>query len=233
MTGEVITPTGASILRTLVRPENAGKPPRHEWIGEQVTSTAKENYNLVFPSVETVGVGAGSRNPPDYPNICRLFLARPAPQSQYVVSQLIILEANIDDMSGEVAGHVMELLVGSEGVLDVWYTSIQMKKNRPAIKLSVLVTFEYADKIQRLIFAESTTIGIRRSYVDRTALLRKFEDVQTSFGLVTMKLAFLDGELLNASPEYDKVREVAREAGVPWKIVADEAKAKHLKASLH
>lgn len=228
MSGELVTPTGASILRTLVKRENAGIAPPHQWIGKCLNKkycSGISNF-WVAPTVERVGVGAGSRNPAGYPNICRLIIGNVQVSSGLATSRLVILEANIDDMSGEVAGYVFELLMDRKEVLDVWYTGIHMKKNRPGVKLSVLTQPENAENIRQIIFAETTTLGIRLTTVERTALHRRFEVVQTSFGPVRMKLAFLNKVLINASPEHENLKNLAQHANVPLKIVAEEAKSK-------
>ena len=126
----------------------------------------------------------------------------------------MLLETNIDDTTGEVLGYVHELLMGL-GVLDVWFTPIQMKKNRPAVMLSVLVGRDLVDSAAELILKETSTLGIRRRPVRRYEAEREIVEVDTSFGRVPVKLKRLDGEVVQVSPEYEACREIARETGLP------------------
>ena len=186
-TGEMVTPSGAAILCTL---SEFGHP----------------NINLV-----NTRVGLGSRNPDSYPNALSLWIG-----TQFeiqTVKELIILETNIDDMSPELFGYVQEELF-KLGARDVWFTPIQMKKNRPGTMLSVLVTNELESKATELIFRETTTLGIRIREISRIEADREIVEVKTEFGSVRVKVKKIGNEIINASPEYEDCKEIAEINGL-------------------
>jgi uncharacterized protein (DUF111 family) len=122
------------------------------------------------------------------------------------------LETNLDDVSPEISGAVMEDLFQA-GALDVWFTAIQMKKNRPGILLSVLCKEESTDCMAEILFRQTTAFGLRIEKIERLVLDRRFESVQTPFGEVTMKIGFRGDEILQASPEFESCRLVSRASG--------------------
>jgi hypothetical protein len=126
----------------------------------------------------------------------------------------MLLETNIDDSTGEVLGYVHELLT-ELGVLDAWFTPIQMKKNRPGVMLSVLVGRELVDRAAALILKETSTLGIRRQPVRRYEAEREVVEVDTEYGKVPVKLKRIDGVVVQVAPEYEACRKIARETGVP------------------
>lgn len=138
-----------------------------------------------------------------------------------------MLECNIDDMDSEFYEYVMEKLFKA-GALDVFMTNIIMKKGRPAVKLSVLAKGCDADKLSGIILTETTTIGVRRYPVEREALDRKMVDVNIDSGTVRIKVALRDGNIANYAPEYDDVRRLASETGLPIKYIYNEAIQKFL-----
>ncbi|HEX9764790.1 MAG TPA: nickel insertion protein, partial [Candidatus Acidoferrales bacterium] len=129
---------------------------------------------------------------------------------------------NLDDMTPEVGGYVLEQALAA-GALDVYYTPVQMKKNRPGVVLTVICPPEKTDALVRLLFEQTTTIGLRQSSARRRVLERTFVTVKTPLGEVRMKLARLNGRILNAAPEYDDCQRLAREKGVPLKQVLADA----------
>ncbi|MDA2914084.1 LarC family nickel insertion protein, partial [Acidobacteriia bacterium AH_259_A11_L15] len=132
------------------------------------------------------------------------------------------LEANLDDMSPLVGGYFLEQALGA-GALDVYYTPVHMKKNRPGLLLTVICPPERADALSELIFQQTTTIGLRSYEARRRTLEREFVTVKTPLGAVRMKLAKLNGRILNAAPEYEDCQRLARESSVPLKQVLEEA----------
>lgn len=135
---------------------------------------------------------------------------------------LLVLEANIDDMSAELLAGLIGVCLDA-GARDAWLSPILMKKGRPAHILSALCEPGSADAVERAIFVNSTTIGVRRYEVARRAAERTFERVATPFGEVTVKVASLDGTRVNAAPEYEDCERLARAAGVPVKEVYNAA----------
>jgi len=197
--GELVTPTGAAILTTLAK-----------------------DFGLFPPmTVEKIGYGAGQRDFP-FPNLLRLLVGTTSPTLDARVETLTLLEANIDDLNPEFYGHLMERLFAA-GALDVYLTPVQMKKNRPGVVLSVACPPAQAEALAALVFAETTTIGLRRQEVQRWALARERVEVETPYGTVGVKVARLGGKVMTTSPEYEDCRRLALERGVPLKEVYVEA----------
>jgi uncharacterized protein (TIGR00299 family) protein len=193
--GERVTPTGAAIVAALA------------------TGFGKQPAMLL----ERIGSGAGGKDFPDCPNILRAFLGtlETGGEADGVV---IVAETNIDDSTPEVLGYVMERLL-EEGALDVYFTPIQMKKNRPATMLSFLCRPDRLDHLSRLVLTETTAIGLRHYPAARITLERRIEERETSYGPVRFKLVFDGGRLLRASPEYEDCCRIARERGIPLQDV--------------
>jgi uncharacterized protein (DUF111 family) len=184
---ELVTPTGAAILAALA---------------------TFERPNLV---VTGVGVGAGKRELP-WPNIFRLILGESTAEAEY---PLVLLETNIDDMNPQVFGHVMGRLFAA-GALDVYLTPIYMKKNRPATLLGVVAKRADEPALARLILAETSTLGLRVQTVYRYTAQREMHTVTTPFGEVPVKVKLLDGQPVQAMPEYDACAKLADEQHVPF-----------------
>ncbi len=198
---ELVTPTGAAVVSTLA-----------------------SSYGSFPPmTVSAIGYGAGARDLSEQPNVLRVFLGQSAEVAPGAEEPSItILEANLDDMNPLLGGYFMEQALAT-GALDVFYTPVQMKKNRPGLMLTVLCPPDRVDALTTLIFEQTTTIGLRFYQARRRVLERSFITVQTSLGPVQMKLATLNGRVLNAAPEYDDCQRLAREKGVPLKQVMEEA----------
>jgi len=141
----------------------------------------------------------------------------------YATDVVIRLEANLDDLSPEITGAVLEKLLAA-GALDVWFTPIQMKKSRPAVMLSVLAEESLVERLADIIFTETSTFGLRMEEVSRLKLDREFREVVTEFGKVTVKFGLRAGRILQAAPEFESCRAVSERSGQPLKAVYDAAK---------
>jgi uncharacterized protein (TIGR00299 family) protein len=195
---ELTTPTGAAILTTVVR----------EWIDQPVMT------------VERIGHGAGRRELVEQPNLLRLFVGTAA--SPRESDQVWVLETNLDDLPAEVIGYCYDLLLAA-GAVDVYSTPIYMKKNRPAVMLSVLAPEAAIPAVEEVLFRETTTLGVRRYPVSRHKLKRKPCTVSTPWGPVQGKLGWREGRPPVFSPEYEDCARVAREQRVPLREVYWEA----------
>jgi len=203
--GELTTPTGAALITTLAA------------------------FNRPAFSVDRVGLGLGTKDPAAFSNSLRVWLGETEaeiPEIRTSQSTVVLLETNLDDVSGLVLGYTQERLFAI-GALDVWNTPIQMKKNRPATMLSVLVGRELVDAAAELIFKETSTLGIRRRPVRRYEAERQVVTVDTSLGKVPVKLKRIGDTIAQAAPEYEACRAIARETGLPlvevMRIVSNEA----------
>jgi pyridinium-3,5-bisthiocarboxylic acid mononucleotide nickel chelatase len=169
-----------------------------------------------------VGYGAGSRTAPE-PNVLRVLLGETSVASSGAENEtLSLLETNIDDMTPEICGYVVERLLAS-GALDAYLTPILMKKVRPAVLLSVLCRPSQAAELRGLIFRETSTLGIRTQEVTRHCLARASVAVDTPYGRVRVKVAQLEGSDSKAAPEYEDCRQVAQAGGVPLRSVYEAA----------
>ena len=201
VTGELTTPTGATLLVTLA--EEFGLQPAMK--------------------IRASGYGAGSRQTPGNANVLRISLGESvAASSISPEEQVAIIEATIDDMSPQIYGHFQEKALAA-GALDVYATPIYMKKNRPALKMTCVCAVADVDRMAELIFSETTTIGIRHSVAQRKTLRREFVSVQTDYGAVTMKVSYLDGRQVNFVPEFEDCRRLAMEQRVSLKAVQSAA----------
>jgi len=199
---ELVTPTGAAIVSVLV------------------------SRFSQFPAIkpEKSGYGAGSRDFKGVPNVVRLTIGEAAQMDALParMEEITILEANVDDMTPQIFGYVMERALAL-GALDVFGTAVQMKKNRPGMLLTVLCPPEKKPALTRLIFAETTTLGVRMRQESRAVLARRHVNVRTQWGEVRMKLANLNGHVSNYAPEYEDCRRIAEARQVPLKTVMQEA----------
>lgn len=193
---ELVTPTGAAIVTTL----------------------AERFGSLPGMTVAQVGYGAGSHELPR-PNVLRLFIGDHAPQA---ATDIVGLETNLDDVSGEVAGYLMERLFAA-GALDVFYTPIQMKKNRPGVLVRVLCAPQDEATMTDILFRETTTLGVRHLAYTRTTLPREVREVMTPFGGVRVKMSRWD-DVARAEPEYEDCRALAEAQQVPLQTVYQAAR---------
>ena len=195
--GELTTPTGAALITTLA------------------------DFSRPAFNVDRVGLGLGTKDPAGFPNALRVWLADLAQAettSSVIQGEVVLLETNLDDVSGLVLGYTQERLFAI-GALDVWNTPIQMKKNRPGTILSVLVPKGKEREASELILRETPTLGIRTRPVDRYVADRKMVTIETSLGPVTVKFKLLDGVAISAAPEPEEVRRIALETGTPFQEV--------------
>ena len=197
--GELATPTGAAILTTL----------------------ADEFGPLPDMTLSAVGVGAGTREGETRPNVLRLFVGELAGVDAEQDS-VTILEANLDDATGQSLGYAGERLMDA-GALDVYIVPIIMKKGRPGQLLTVLCRPMDVAALEAMIFAETSTLGIRRHTARRSKLAREHVTVETRFGPIRVKLGCRDGATVQAWPEYDDCVAAARGAGTPLRDVQQEA----------
>jgi uncharacterized protein (TIGR00299 family) protein len=198
---ELVTPTGAAIVATLC-----------DSFGPQPPMT-----------VSAIGYGAGTADLEGQPNVVRIMIGEAAEKSAAALDEEIsIIEANLDDMNPQIYGYVLEKAL-SVGALDVYTTALQMKKNRPGTLLTILCRPEDSSKLMSLVFAETTTLGVRTHRAQRRVLPREWVSVSTAFGDVRIKLSRSNGHILHAAPEYDDCRKLAVEKQVPLQQVINEA----------
>jgi uncharacterized protein (TIGR00299 family) protein len=214
---ELVTPTGAAIVRTLV------------------------GRFASFPGmkIEKSGYGAGTRDFAGHANVLRITIGEEVTdvdrseggRATYLSKETItVLEANLDDLNPQLFGYVMDRLLEA-GALDVFGTPVQMKKNRPGTLLTVLAKNEDAEKLEQIIFAETTTLGVRRREERRHVLARKWQTVATRFGEVRIKIASMNGSVSSYAPEYEDCRRIAAEQRVPLKMVMQEAVQEYLRSN--
>ena len=191
-------------------------------VGAAILVASADGFtNAMDFAIERVGYGIGHKDGP-IPNLLRVFLATraTAPASATAApttaagATAIVLECNLDDMTGEATGYVLERLLAA-GAGDAWITPIVMKKSRPAMTLSALCTPEREAALTEIFLRETTTLGLRRREVGKLTLERTTEEVATSFGPVRVKTGWLDGRRLKSKPEHDDLRRIATERGLP------------------
>jgi len=177
-------------------------------------------------AVDRVGLGLGTKDPAGFPNALRVWLGELAQaESASAVQQgeVVLLETNLDDMNPQFYDYVMERLFAA-GALDVYLIPIQMKKNRPGNMLSVLCPPDRVGEMLAILFAETTTLGVRVRDVTRRCLDRSIVAVDTRFGQIRVKVARRGAVVLHAAPEYDDCKAAARRHGVPLSVVYEEAR---------
>ena len=201
---EVVTPTGAALLSALV----------------------KEPGRFPEMTLETAGTGAGEMDLPGRANILRLLVGHAAPAEES--DTVVLVETNLDNASGELVGYLYERLFAA-GAADVYTTAIQMKKSRPAIKLSVLVPPSRREAVEAVLLRETPTFGVRRTLMERTKLRRREVTVKTRFGPIRCKVGTLDGDVIKAAPEYEDVRAAAARHRAPLARVIEASLAAYRK----
>lgn len=201
--GEMVTPTGAAILATLAR------------------------FETPAMRIERVGYGFGRKSFP-WPNCLRLCLGKSA-GTQYAdnafpdTDWVTVIESNIDNMTGEVLGDLMERLLVA-GALDVSYQPLQMKKNRPAVLLTVICRVEDGDELAQLLLSETSTLGVRLQQVERRKARRTQQAIETPLGIMTIKVKRLGDRVISAAPEYEECRRIALEQSLPLEEVYEVAR---------
>jgi uncharacterized protein (TIGR00299 family) protein len=192
--GELLTPTGALM----------------------VTAYADAYGPLPPLKLEAVGHGAGTRDPHERPNVLRLFVGEEAEAS--AAQRVLVLEAEVDDMSPQLCGPLLERLLGA-GALDAYLTPVLMKKGRPGFLITAVAEVSAREALEELLFRETTTLGVRRQEWDRTVLEREVVPVNTAYGPVGVKVGRRGGRVYNAQPEFEDCQRAAGAAGVPIKEV--------------
>ena len=194
---ELVTPTGALIA----------------------TTYATSFGPMPAMSVERVGYGAGERDDPTTPNVLRVLIGRETPaRASGEAERVTVVECEIDDMNPQIFGVVMDRLYAA-GALEVFYTSVQMKKNRPGTLLTVVARPDERSRMTDIVFSETTTIGLRHYDVDRECLQREIVTVATPIGAIRFKVARRDGRVMNAVPEFDDCARLAAANNLPVKEV--------------
>ncbi len=204
--GETVTPTGAAVLAALGTPADT------------------------FPEmrIEATGYGAGNDDPQGYPNVVRVVLgeeaAQPLEEGGLVERDLLVIEANLDDLTPELVADAASALLAA-GALDVWTTPVIMKKGRPGLVLSALGEPAVATRLRIAFFETTSTFGVRSSPVRRAELERSMVTVPIGEDSVRVKIGVLGGRVMSATPEHDDVAAVARRRGLPIRLVYEEASA--------
>jgi uncharacterized protein (TIGR00299 family) protein len=197
---ELVTPTGAALLRALA-PEFGPQPAM---------------------VVERIGYGAGTRNPKDFPNVLRLAVGETSDAKD--LQTISVIETALDDLSPQVIAYVAEQILAA-GALDVMLTPVVMKKGRPGTLLTVLTTPEKSGELAGLILRETTTLGVRIREEKRVCLERKHIPMATEFGEIRMKIGFSGADEWNAAPEFEDCKAAASHHGVALKTVQAAAVA--------
>jgi len=193
---ELTTPTGAAMIGFM----------------------AEEFDSMPEMTITDSGYGAGDHLIESSPNMLRIIVGESAIQNS---NRLMVVESNIDDMNPEFYDHVMDSLFKA-GAVDVYFTPIQMKKNRPAVKLSVLVAEAKMDEIANILFSETSTFGLRYFPVDRMILEREIRKIKTPYGEMKVKIGRMDGKVIQISPEYEDCKKISHREKIPIKKIYEE-----------
>ena len=206
--GELTTPTGAAII------------------------TALAEFRQPEMSIEGIGVGLGAKDPEAFANVTRVWLGEVADQPvARQQGEIVLLETNLDDATGQVLGHAQDRLFAL-GALDVWCTPVQMKKNRPGVILSALVPQDLESAAVEVILRETPTLGVRSRPIQRHVAERQSVTMETSMGLVSVKVKYLEDVAVGVAPEFEDCRRIALENATPFQEVYQrvlaEARAKFI-----
>ncbi|MSO61728.1 MAG: nickel pincer cofactor biosynthesis protein LarC [Acidobacteria bacterium] len=191
---ELLTPTGALIL----------------------TEYASAYGPVPAMRVHKVGYGAGDRELSETPNVVRVLVGEADASASAM--RVVTLECEIDDMNPQIFGHLMDTLYAA-GALEVFYSAVQMKKNRPGTLMTIVARPEHREKLTDIVFRESTTIGVRYQEMSRDCLDREMVTVGTAVGSVRFKVARRNGQIVNAQPEFDDLAKLAAEKSIPIKEI--------------
>jgi uncharacterized protein (TIGR00299 family) protein len=188
---ELVTPTGAALL----------------------TSLAESFGPIPAMTLETTGYGAGTKELP-IPNVIRLLLGTQQTEANYITETLVMIETNIDDLNPEIYEYVMSSLLEA-GALDVTFNPIQMKKNRPGILLQVLCQPKDTEKLTSVLFTQTSTLGVRKQYVERLSIQRTIKTIKTPYGNARVKIAHLNDGSKKFAPEYEDCVSLAESNNLP------------------
>jgi uncharacterized protein (TIGR00299 family) protein len=203
---ELVTPTGAALLAEFAE----GFGPMQGLVAERI------------------GFGLGTRENRTRPNVLRAVLGQESRITHHASSldwetdHVAVLETNLDDINAELLGHFVEIALAA-GVLDVFHTPIQMKKNRPGVLLTVLCAAAEADRFSELILRETSAFGVRRTIAERRKLRRESTTVKTRYGKVAVKIGRLNGKAIQIAPEFESCKKLAAQAKVPLKEIYEAA----------
>jgi uncharacterized protein (DUF111 family) len=197
---ELTTPTGAAIA----------------------TALASEFGSMPAMKITSIGYGAGDRDFPEHANVLRAIIGERSGATE--ATTIAVIEANIDDSTPEVLGYAMDRLLEA-GALDVTLSAVMMKKNRPATQLTVLAAVEHRETLARIIFDETSTLGLRMYSAERRVQKRRFVEVETGYGKVRIKI----GDAGGYSPEFEDCRKLAAANGKALKTVIADANLAYLK----
>jgi uncharacterized protein (TIGR00299 family) protein len=189
---ELLTPTGAVLLTSLA------------------------SFNQPGMNINRIGYGAGSKEFKEWPNVLRIWLGEATVESDE--ENMVLLETNIDDMNPQIYGYLMEKLFEQKAI-DVWFTPIQMKKNRPAVMLSILAPAQAESGLIELVMRETSTLGIRTKPILRHTARRETVEFTSSLGPVKIKIKHFAGDLLQVAPEYEECKHIAMEKNMPLQEV--------------
>jgi hypothetical protein len=194
---ELTTPTGAAIIKEL----------------------SSGHGDLPIMDIEKIGIGAGTGDFPDWPNVLRIFIGTPASPpgtglSAGSVASVFVIETNIDDMNPQIFDHVTDMLYKA-GSLDVSLTQVIMKKGRPGVKMTVICDKGRTEAIITIILRETSSIGLRYYETQRKVMQREIKTVDTEFGKIRFKVSRLGDEIIKAAPEYEDCRKIARKLHIP------------------
>jgi len=202
---ELLTPTGAAIITTLA-----------------------DGYTCPQFTLRKWGLGAGDKSFQEIPNALRITLGDAFPGGELSSKlegarqeRIVVLEGSLDDVDGEVLGNLIDLSLRN-GALDVYYSTLQMKKSRPGILLTVLCRHQQEADLARLIFRETGTLGLRRRETSRYVLAREIVEVETRYGSVRVKIGTLDGEPVQKWPEFEDLKSLSQKHGVALKTLRTE-----------
>jgi uncharacterized protein (TIGR00299 family) protein len=202
VTGELVTPTGAAVVSTL----------------------AQEFGSVPAIRIEATGYGAGYRDYPRFPNVLRLMLGKMDEDRPNEAERVVLLETNVDDMSPQIAGFVMDRAL-QLGALDCYFTPVQMKKNRPGLLISVICRPADSKSLTEMLISETTTLGVRFQEVNRSAMQREVVQVETVFGEIDVKVARYGDSIVKVMPEFEHCREAAVRHNVALREVTRVATA--------
>ena len=228
-TGELVTPTGASLLRVLCGfPSLALSPDSSSTQSPFQGGPPPEGFRI-----SAIGIGAGTKEFEKHPNILRAMIGE-LPESSLPVSrsaprlwqekELTLVQTNIDDQSAELMAYASDKLMNSGHALDVWVENIQMKKGRPAMQLNVLCEPGEKDTILKAVFEETSAIGARMMPVQRASLRREMRQVDTQYGVFSVKASYIGDEICTIKPEHEECARAAKELGVPLKDIVESVK---------
>jgi uncharacterized protein (TIGR00299 family) protein len=203
--GELLTPTGAAVLTTL----------------------AKDFGPMPALTVEAVGYGAGNAER-SIPNLLRVVIGKmEAELKGFETEQVVVMETNIDDMNPQIYDHIIQQALAL-GALDIYLTPVHMKKNRSGSVLTIICPPPMAGRFAQFLLQETTTIGLRWRIDQRLKARRRIETIETPFGPMPVKVAEIEGKVVNIAPEYEDCRRVALEKGLPLKQVMDTVRMQAL-----